>query len=42
MGVYATHMATEEGLVYPAARDCFDAAGLARIGAEMQARRRAG
>lgn len=37
---YDDHIATEETLVYPAARGCFDAAGLARIGAEMQARRR--
>ena len=29
-----------EGLVYPAAQATFDGAGLARIGAEMQARRR--
>lgn len=42
IGSYAAHIATEEGLVYPAARACFDAAGLARIGAEMQARRHAG
>jgi len=41
IGLYATHIAMEEGLVYPAARSHFDAAGLARIGAEMQARRRA-
>ena len=40
--MYAAHIATEEQLVYPAARACFDAAGLARIGAEMQARRRTG
>lgn len=37
--LYAAHIATEEGLVYPAARACFDDSGLARIGAEMQARR---
>ncbi len=42
IGLYATHIVTEEGLVYPAARACFDDAGLVRIGAEMQARRRAG
>ncbi len=41
IGGYAAHIATEENLVYPAARACFDAAGLARIGAEMQARRHA-
>ncbi len=41
IGLYAAHIATEEGLVYPAARACFDDAGLARIGAEMQGRRRA-
>ena len=40
-GLYAAHIATEENLVYPAARACFDDVGLARIGAEMQARRRA-
>ena len=37
---YDAHIALEEGLVYPAARATFDAAGLARIGAEMQGRRR--
>lgn len=37
---YDEHIATEESLVYPAARACLDADGLARIGAEMQARRR--
>ena len=37
---YDAHIATEENLVYPAARALFDEAGLARIGAEMQARRR--
>lgn len=37
---YDTHIALEEQRVYPAARLRFDAAGLARIGAEMQARRR--
>jgi hemerythrin-like domain-containing protein len=42
IGLYAAHIATEETLVYPAARACFDDVGLARIGAEMQARRRAG
>ena len=42
IGGYAAHIATEEELVYPAARACFDDAGLARIGAEMQARRHAG
>jgi hemerythrin-like domain-containing protein len=42
IGLYAAHIAAEEDLVYPAARTCFDDAGLARIGAEMQARRRAG
>jgi hemerythrin-like domain-containing protein len=41
IGLYAAHIAIEEDLVYPAARTCFDDAGLARIGAEMQARRRA-
>ncbi len=41
ISLYAVHIATEEGLVYPAARACFDDAGLARIGAEMQGRRRA-
>jgi hypothetical protein len=40
MAGYDDHITTEEALVYPAARACFDAAGLARIGAEMQARRR--
>jgi len=38
---YGAHIALEEGLVYPAARTAFDDTGLARIGAEMQARRRA-
>ena len=38
---YGAHIALEEGLVYPAARATFDETGLARIGAEMQARRRA-
>lgn len=42
IGQYAAHIATEEGRVYPAARSGFDAAGLARIGAEMQGRRRGG
>ena len=37
---YDAHIALEEGLVYPAAQATFDGAGLARIGAEMQARRR--
>lgn len=40
MGQYDAHIETEEGLVYPAAKTCFDAPGLARIGGEMQARRR--
>jgi hemerythrin-like domain-containing protein len=40
IGQYDAHIATEEGLVYPAAMGRFDAAGLARIGAEMQSRRR--
>lgn len=40
MACYDAHIATEEQRVYPAARLRFDAAGLARIGAEMQARRR--
>jgi hemerythrin-like domain-containing protein len=39
IGIYAAHIETEESLVYPAARRCFDAAGLARIGTEMQGRR---
>lgn len=39
IGLYAAHIATEENQVYPAASGRFDAAGLARIGAEMQARR---
>lgn len=38
---YDAHIALEEDLVYPAAQARFDAAGLVRIGAEMQARRRA-
>jgi len=38
---YDAHIALEEGLVYPAARAMLDRPGLARIGAEMQARRRA-
>lgn len=42
IGLYASHIAIEEDQVYPAARACFDAAGLARIGAEMQGRRTAG
>ncbi len=42
MACYDTHIAIEEQRVYPAARLRFDAAGLARIGAEMQARRRGG
>ena len=42
IGIYAAHIEAEESLVYPAARRCFDAAGLARIGAEMQGRRRGG
>jgi len=37
---YDAHIATEEGLVYPAAQATFDVAGLNRIGTEMQARRR--
>lgn len=37
---YDAHIALEERLVYPAAQATFDGAGLARIGAEMQARRR--
>jgi hemerythrin-like domain-containing protein len=37
---YDAHIATEENLVYPAARARLDADRLARIGAEMQARRR--
>ena len=37
---YDAHIALEEALVYPAAQAGFDATGLARIGAEMQARRR--
>ena len=41
IGLYAAHIDTEESLVYPAARACFDDAGLARIGAEMQGRRQA-
>lgn len=41
IGLYAAHIAVEEDLVYPAARTRFDDAGLARIGAEMQARRKA-
>jgi hemerythrin-like domain-containing protein len=41
IAMYGAHIATEETVVYPAARACFDDAGLARIGAEMQARRRA-
>ncbi len=41
-GMYAAHIAAEEGLVYPMARGRFDAAGLARIGVEMQERRRVG
>jgi hemerythrin-like domain-containing protein len=40
LGLYAAHIATEENLVYPSARACFDAVSLARIGAEMQRRRR--
>ena len=39
--VYDAHIALEESLVYPAAHATFDETGLARIGAEMQARRRA-
>ena len=38
---YDAHIALEEGLVYPAAQATFDETGLARIGAEMQGRRRA-
>ncbi len=41
-GMYASHIHTEESLVYPAAQAFFDEAGLARIGAEMQSRRTAG
>jgi len=39
--VYDAHIALEESLVYPAAHATFDETGLARIGAEMQAVRRA-
>lgn len=42
MGCYDEHIAVEEQQVYPAARQLFDADGLARIGAEMQSRRRGG
>lgn len=37
---YAGHIETEEGLVYPAARATLDEGAQARMGAEMQARRR--
>ena len=40
-GMYGRHIHTEESMIYPAARACFDAVGLARIGAEMQSRRTA-
>lgn len=39
-GLYAGHIATEEGLVYPAARAGLDDAQLHAMGREMQARRR--
>jgi len=42
IGCYESHIATEEQCIYPAARRLFDAEGLARIGAEMQGRRRGG
>ncbi len=38
--LYAGHIPREEQLVFPAARAAMDAATLARMGAEMQARRR--
>lgn len=38
--LYADHIGTEEGLVYPAARTGMDAPALAAMGTEMQARRR--
>lgn len=40
IALYAGHIGTEEGLVYPAARAAMDAAAQAAMGAEMQARRR--
>ncbi len=41
IAIYAGHIETEEGRVYPAARAAMDAATQAAMGAEMQARRRA-
>jgi hypothetical protein len=40
IAIYAGHIDTEEGRVYPAARATMDAAAQATMGAEMQARRR--
>lgn len=40
IALYAGHIDTEEGLVYPAARAGMDPATLATMGAEMQGRRR--
>jgi hemerythrin-like domain-containing protein len=40
IAIYAGHIDTEEGRVYPAARTTMDAATQAAMGAEMQARRR--
>lgn len=39
-GIYAGHIETEEGLVFPAARAAMSEASQAAMGAEMQARRR--
>lgn len=40
--LYGPHIALEESLAYPAVRDALDAATLAAMGQEMQARRRTG
>jgi hemerythrin-like domain-containing protein len=39
-GLYASHIALEESVIYPAARALLDEAGLAAMGAEMAGRRR--
>jgi hypothetical protein len=37
--IYGEHIASEEGLVYPAARTRMDAAALTAMGRQMRARR---
>ena len=39
-GLYDTHIRLEEDVVYPAAEALLDASARARMGTEMQARRR--